>query len=164
MKNGQYYLLPLCKFLVDTWCMNLAYLYPDRIPSDMECMSFVWRQQMYRPGSALRVEIFKLIVTNFNRNVYLWQGALDNSQHLGTWLGSMLRTSPTLQVKPRVMVDWRALSGGHWLPMAEMFNSGSITALAYGTDRSNIRLSVEPQRSYNCGWRTAGMITRVKST
>lgn len=71
------------------------------------------------------------------------------SQHLGTSLVSMFRTSPTLQVNPLVMEDFKARSGGHWLPIAETFNKGSITALAYGTDKSNIKFNVDPQRSYN---------------
>lgn len=61
----------------------------------------------------------------------------------------MFKTSPMLQVKPRVMDDFRALRGGHWFPMAETFNRGSMTALVEGTDRSKIRFRVEPQRSYS---------------
>lgn len=34
-------------------------------------------------------------------------------QHLGTSLVSIFKTSPTLQVNPRVIVDLRARKGGH---------------------------------------------------
>lgn len=61
----------------------------------------------------------------------------------------MFKTSPTLQVNPLVIVDLSARTGGHWFPIDETFNNGSITALAYGTDRSKIRFNVEPQRSYS---------------
>lgn len=52
-----------------------------------------------------------------------------------------------LQVNPRDIEDFRARSGGHWLPIAETLSRGSMTALACGTDRSNIKLKVEPQCS-----------------
>lgn len=39
-------------------------------------------------------------------------------------------TSPTLQVKPRVMVEVLALRGGHWLPTELMLSRGSTAALA----------------------------------
>lgn len=84
-------------------------------------------------------------------------------QHLGTSLVSIFRTSPTLQVKPLVIELRIALSGGHWLPIDETLSTGSIRALAYGTDRSKMRFSVEPQRSYNCVCLIAGVIAKTKS-
>ena len=84
-------------------------------------------------------------------------------QQRGTSFVSIFRTSPTLQSKPLEMLDLIALIGGHKFPMAETFSRGSMTALAYGTERSKMRLRVEPQRSYNCGCRTAGTMTRTKS-
>lgn len=59
----------------------------------------------------------------------------------------MFRTSPTLQSKPREIFDFSALIGGQRFPIADTLSRGSITALAYGTDRSNIKFNVEPHRS-----------------
>lgn len=60
----------------------------------------------------------------------------------------MLSTSPTLQVKPLEIELLMALKGGHWFPIDDTLSTGSISALACGTDKSNIRFNVEPQRSY----------------
>lgn len=45
--------------------------------------------------------------------------------------------------------DLRAFNGGHWLATADMFNSGSIAALAYETLRSKTKFNVDPQKSYS---------------
>lgn len=68
-----------------------------------------------------------------------------------------------LQVNPRVIVDASARNGGHWFPIAETFNNGSITALAYGTDRSKISVKVDPHKLYNCGCLMTGITSRTKS-
>lgn len=76
---------------------------------------------------------------------------------------SIFNTSPTLQVNPFVIELLIALSGGHWFPIDDTFKTGSISALAYGTDKSNIKFKVEPQRSYSCVCRIAGVIANTKS-
>lgn len=85
-------------------------------------------------------------------------------QHRGTWLVSMLSTSPILQANPFDTDDLRAFNGGHWLATADMFNNGSIAALAYETLRSKTKFKVEPQKSYNCGCLTSGKTPKTKST
>lgn len=62
---------------------------------------------------------------------------------------SMLSTSPILQVNPLDTDDLRAFKGGHWLATADIFNNGSMAALAYETLRSKTKFKVEPQKSYN---------------
>lgn len=75
----------------------------------------------------------------------------------------MFSTSPTLQVKPLEIELLIALKGGHWLPIDDTFRTGSMRALAYGTERSNMRFNVDPQRSYSCVCLIAGVIAKTKS-
>lgn len=84
-------------------------------------------------------------------------------RHLGTSLVSMFSTSPVVHVKPLDIELLIALNGGHWLPIDETFSTGSIRALAYGTERSKIRFNVVPQRSYNCVCLIAGVTDKTKS-
>nr|CAD7426812.1 unnamed protein product [Timema monikensis] len=90
--------------------MNLVGLCSDRNLGYMGYTSAVSLQRMSQLGNALNKTF--------------------EHKHLGTSLVSMLSTSPTLQSKPLEMLERRALKGGHWLPIADTFRRGSMTALA----------------------------------